>query len=63
LLGVAEPARPDQHDRSLGCADGLLSDFSHGKPAARLHRSKNDLRPFERNTESISAAWRQFVRA
>ena len=24
LLGVAEPARPDQHDHRLGCADGLF---------------------------------------
>ena len=24
LLGVAEPARSDQHDRRLGCADGLF---------------------------------------
>jgi hypothetical protein len=57
LLGVAEPARPDQHDRSIGCSDGLLQRVQ-GKPGARLRRSKNGLRPFPRNNESISDAWR-----
>jgi hypothetical protein len=31
LLGVAEPARPDQHDRSLGCPDGLLQSLQPGQ--------------------------------
>ena len=36
LLGVAEPARPDQHDRRLGCADGLFQRANPGQPRRKI---------------------------
>ena len=63
LLGVAEPARPDQHDRRLGRADGLFQRANprqtRRKIAAIEERSSG---PCARRTESISAAWRQSAR-
>ena len=47
-----------------GCEEcpRISSARAHGRPGARMRRSKNELSPFARRTESISAACRPSAR-
>jgi hypothetical protein len=59
---LPSPRGPISTIAALAASMACSSAFSHGKPGARLRRSKNGFRPFERSTESISAAWRASAR-